>query len=873
MVCESCGEKKKCSCNKDFPKAVVEINNPEQLVLLRKVVIPASMGTEEEVPVSIGKYYNVLLQYEANGHIYLYSSDGIPTEIEANIPQEVLDKIAELDTDLAKETRDRELADNGLQTQIDAIVASSDVKDIVGTYAELEVYDTSTLGNNDIIKVLADETHDDATTYYRWSTTSQSFSYIGEEGPYYTKSQTDILLGGKQDTLTAGSNITIENNEISATDTTYSDFTGATSQDDGAAGLVPAPLAGDETKFLSGNGQWTTISQYALPIASSNDLGGIKVGNNLTIDPTTGVLDASGTAYTAGAGLDLTGTEFSVDTSTIQPKLTAGSNITIDANNEISATDTTYSAGNGIAINNTVVSANFNDVGGRRTYYIDGTNGNDNNDGLTAATAFKTLMKAIGAANTYGSNLRFIICSGGTYNWTSSVAIATGKSLYIVSDTGVSGITITFGAGVRFCNCYFQIEGASGAPITVTTNTAGTLRELVGESCEMVFSFVTFDTIRVVPKGSTLRILDSTVYNINAQGSNVRLGNSSISGDYSGSMSPLQMTEGSDCEINAMTVKARTAALAQPLITLYSGSHLSVTGALTDNTTPDKSYTYGIYSSGGYIQENSTYVAAYENIGNGVYLGAGSLYVKDNTTLPYTAGTNVSISGSTISATDTTYSNFVGTDGQAAGTAGLVPAPAVGDETKFLKGDGTWDSVNVQGASITMTPTDPGEGSPLAADNYIAVYGTMGSLLDMFYPVGSYYETSDTTFNPNTAWGGTWIEDTAGQVTVAYSSGDTDFGTVNAIGGEKTHQLSKSELPNINGTIALHGGGLGVDPGTVVQSVTGDFTTSQTLSHFAGVTTGSGANSVKDVKINVGSNTAHNNLQPYVVVKRWHRTA
>lgn len=30
-------------------------------------------------------------------------------------------------------------------------------------------------------------------------------------------------------------------------------------------------------------------------------------------------------------------------------------------------------------------------------------------------------------------------------------------------------------------------------------------------------------------------------------------------------------------------------------------------------------------------------------------------------------------------------------------------------------------------------------------------------LVDMIYPVGSYYETSDTTFDPNTAWGGTWV--------------------------------------------------------------------------------------------------------------------
>ena len=120
----------------------------------------------------------------------------------------------------------RENADTALQGQIDAISASSDVKDIVGTHAELENYDTSTLGNNDIVKVLQDETEDGATTYYRWNASTHTFSLIGEEGPYYTKSQTDTLLNAKQDELTAGSNITISGSTISATNTTYTAGTG-----------------------------------------------------------------------------------------------------------------------------------------------------------------------------------------------------------------------------------------------------------------------------------------------------------------------------------------------------------------------------------------------------------------------------------------------------------------------------------------------------------------------------------------------------------------------------------------------------------------------------------------------------------------------
>lgn len=78
MACESCGDKPK-KCNKDFTKAVIEIDNPEQITLMRKVTIPASMGDDATVPPVVGKYHNVLLYYEANHKSYLYSSDGIPT--------------------------------------------------------------------------------------------------------------------------------------------------------------------------------------------------------------------------------------------------------------------------------------------------------------------------------------------------------------------------------------------------------------------------------------------------------------------------------------------------------------------------------------------------------------------------------------------------------------------------------------------------------------------------------------------------------------------------------------------------------------------------------------------------------------------------
>lgn len=120
---------------------------------------------------------------------------------------------------LSNEVTNRENADNALQAQIDGIAASSDVVDIVGTYAELQSYDTQHLKDNDIIKVLQDETQNNATTYYRWSTATESFTLIGQEGPYYTKAAADSQFVPQTRTINGkalSSNITLNASDVSA---------------------------------------------------------------------------------------------------------------------------------------------------------------------------------------------------------------------------------------------------------------------------------------------------------------------------------------------------------------------------------------------------------------------------------------------------------------------------------------------------------------------------------------------------------------------------------------------------------------------------------------------------------------------------------
>lgn len=107
-------------------------------------------------------------------------------------------------SDLSTETTTRQNADLNLQDQIDALASASDVIDVVGTYAELQAYDTTYVNPNDIIKVLTDNTHDNAITYYRWVITDNvgAWVYVGSQGPFYTKGETDTLLNGKVDKVT-----------------------------------------------------------------------------------------------------------------------------------------------------------------------------------------------------------------------------------------------------------------------------------------------------------------------------------------------------------------------------------------------------------------------------------------------------------------------------------------------------------------------------------------------------------------------------------------------------------------------------------------------------------------------------------------------
>lgn len=154
--------------------------------------------------------------------------------------EEISGQVDTLETDLATEVSNRTSADTALGTRIDNVATNLATEVTNRTNADTALQTSIDEVAGDLAdEISAREQADQAI--------QESISDLGDD---------------KQDKLIAGNNIQIaaDGKTISATDTTYTHFTGATASTDGVQGLVPGPLAGDEDKVLKGDGTWGEVS-------------------------------------------------------------------------------------------------------------------------------------------------------------------------------------------------------------------------------------------------------------------------------------------------------------------------------------------------------------------------------------------------------------------------------------------------------------------------------------------------------------------------------------------------------------------------------------------------------------------------------------
>lgn len=378
-----------CNCKKDkcLSPAVLQIDNHDCPTVFHKVTFPAAMGDDETNPPRNGQYRNVLLVYEANGHAYMFSSDGIPTRItgEGGSGTTDYDELTNKPSIEGNElVGDSSLEDIGvtdaIEEALEEYTPTSDLAEVAftGDYEDLEntptppvthFYRHGSGGIDDPFPFYNDADFTDQTTYqqfedailsgpvqvfyeydasaymigdvemmnaevgsnivfwvsgekerqvFRWMSTdsapvlesiesysyqpdwsvsdSNSFAYIRNKptipaaqvnSDWNANSGVAEILNKPTIPTVNNATLTIAQNgtsagtftanassdtTISLTDTTYSDFSGATSSTAGAHGLVPAPSAGDEGKALHGDGTWqdTTAKLVEMSYGESN---------------------------------------------------------------------------------------------------------------------------------------------------------------------------------------------------------------------------------------------------------------------------------------------------------------------------------------------------------------------------------------------------------------------------------------------------------------------------------------------------------------------------------------------------------------------------------------------------------------------------
>lgn len=222
--------------------------------------------------------------------------------------------------------------------------------------------------------------------------------------------------------------------------------------------------------------------------------------------------------------------------------------------------------------------------------------------------------------------------------------------------------------------------------------------------------------------------------------------------------------------------------------------------------------------------------------------------------------------------------DMVGATSSTAGVHGLVPAPAAGDNTKFLGGDGTWKDVPAELSGLTdvdLTSLTDGQlirynataqkwenvdvdSAPTSnSTNPVSSGGVFAALPQMSY-IGMiiHSTTFDTEAKVKAFYGGTTWTKIEGKFLLGTSSSHA----INTTGGAETVTLTLNQIPSHNHGVC---GGAGMfafknNAGTEDPTIK---------------TTGSRAVINLWTTDNAGGGQSHNNMPPYKTVYIWERTA
>jgi hypothetical protein len=219
-----------------------------------------------------------------------------------------------------------------------------------------------------------------------------------------------------------------------------------------------------------------------------------------------------------------------------------------------------------------------------------------------------------------------------------------------------------------------------------------------------------------------------------------------------------------------------------------------------------------------------------------------------------------------------TNSTIVARDGSGNFSAGTITAALTGNVTGNVTG-------NLNG---NLTATAPTATTAAAGTNntQVATTAFVQAAAQALYPVGSIYINATNATNPTTLLGfGTWVAFGAGRVPVGFNAADPLFDSAEETGGSKdavvvSHTHNFSATTNTAGAHAhtqhhyiTNGSGDGPGPGAGCCG--GTVITSALATGVAGAHD----HTVSGTTAPAGASGTNANLQPYITVYMWKRTA
>lgn len=710
---------------------VVEIKCPGEVTLFHKVLVPAEMGDETTNPPKQGAYKNTLLVYEATGAAFMYSSDGIYTFLAERGPAGPEGPAGPAGPqgergEPGPQGERGETGPAGPQGERGEAGPAGPKGDTGDTGPAGPKGDTGDTGPAGPVGPTGPAGADGFSPSASVTQTSTGATITITDAQGTTTA--DVHNGQDAPTYTAGANIQINNGVISATDTTYSDFTGTDGTTAGANGLVPAPATTDFGKFLSASGSWdsvpASVSVISTPSYNPSTASTTDAMSQLGV-----YLSTHGSSNSnLGISIPINGSAFPLvgPTGIAIGSLRAGTansnsgSIAIGYNSQCSSAYGTALGTNAQASNLATALGYYaeakssNSVAVGRGAIATSTSGSDG----IAIGSNATLQYSASGNVTIGADSQI-------FKGFKCVALGAGSYVDVSSQSDPHYNTRVVSVGDQRQNGVGKraiINVADG----VTATDAATVGQLPTTMTGATSS--TAGTSGLVPApaaGDQDKYLKGDGTWATVQG-----GNSGVTTFYPQyNLEDYSVGDNIPIYVDAQHTTLATeqdfeTALENGDVRFFSdsrngggGTMYQLTHAWTDDTSSpaalDTSYWYFVSLSTAY--DSNIYELQY--FGNGQWKLGAVRAIQPK----LTAGTNITINGNTISATDTTYSDFTGATASVAGAHGLVPAPAAGDESKALLGNGTWGD-----ATAKLVEMSYGESNAWA--KFIAAYNA-GSIV------------------------------------------------------------------------------------------------------------------------------------------------